>query len=415
MYFNQKFYSDFDISPKYGFLSDPNIFSDKLPLGFEEYEDICKNLNNNCTEFRNIVDKIVANKPQKFYNQLTENLTYLQKKQIYTLFTFIVQKYVKCDHDNIIDTIPYEIGIVWYNCAQSLKLPNVATYSALVLNNCVIKNDGKLEPYFNITGTNDEKHFYKIHIEIESMGSDLLYKMYNFHSRLLDECSEFDDLNDQMQRKEILLDVLSDVAKTIGKMTNILNNMYSNCKPDVFWNIVRKYLSGYTEKDFMPNGLKINNTDIEPFKFVGGSAAQSTLIQAIDIFLGIEHTSPHGKLFLIEQQKYMPEKHLNYLKHLTILFKISIKDIVSSLNDDEVTHFYNYTIDQLVKFRNSHYTIVHKYLVKHSQSKNPEGTGTLQVTELKNIINDTVNSKLRNYNDYIILVILCIFYFFMNF
>lgn len=74
--------------------------------------------------------------------------------------------------------------------------------------------------------------------------------------------------------------------------------MYENCDPYIFYWKVRPYLAGWQNEDRLPDGLIYEGVDGNdelgnPIhrKYIGGSAGQSALIQALDTVLQIEHHS----------------------------------------------------------------------------------------------------------------------------
>lgn len=346
---NQFLYNQFDIS-RFGFLTDPSTIPSTLPDGFEEFAEVVENIANpNGAYYRNLVDQLVKGKPQEFYKDLVKNLTFEQKKQIYSTFTFVVQKYVRCMGKNDTKTeIPYELGIVWYECSKEFGLPCVTSYGAVILYNCKLGTDNKIQSKFAISGTNDELHFYKVHMEIEACGIDVLKNIYFL---------------DKTNKREVML-VLNQVYEVIKKITRIMESMYKGCDAKVFWKNIRHYLGGFTEDNGMPDGLKVTGTNLV-FKFGGGSAAQSTLIQVIDIFLGISHGFGYGAEFLLEQRKYMPEKHRKFLEELETIYPEGfIKNFVIESNDDDLTKSFDNCVDSLALFRNVHFGIVHKYVIK---------------------------------------------------
>jgi indoleamine 2,3-dioxygenase len=202
-----------------------------------------------------------------------------------------------------------------------------------------------------------------------------------------------------------MIELLDDVTSAIKGIKTILLNMYVGCKPEVFWTNVRIYLSGYTKDNGLPNGLGVTGTNLK-FNFVGGSAAQSTLIQTFDIFLGVEHKSEHGRKFLLDQRTYMPQKHQNFLSDLASIYeKKTLKLIVTEYNDKVVLNHYNMAVDALMEFRSSHYKLVHNYVIKFI--KNPDfntnniyeekGSGGLPTEQLKEFIDDTDRTKLYSF------------------
>lgn len=61
------------------------------------------------------------------------------------------------------------------------------------------------------------------------------------------------------------------------------------CDPYVFYKKLRQILSGWNNNPVVPDGIIYEGVSDEPKKYNGGSAAQSSTIQAIDIALGIRH------------------------------------------------------------------------------------------------------------------------------
>lgn len=409
------FFEKYDISENYGFLSNPCEFVHSLPDGFEEFQDVYNNLDSlDGLKFRELVDGLAVGKPQSHYYELAIGLSTAQKKQVYTIFTFIAQKYVRCmgackppsrwnnvlnflgykntkQEQEQVQSIPYEIGIIWYVCAQEFNLPTVTSYSAVILNNCKLnENTGEIESVYQISGTSDELHFYKVHMAIEMAGAKILPQMF---------------YPEESTKRENIVTLLNDVSHTIKELTNILNTMYDGCDPEIFWKNVRIFLGGYTESNGLPNGLYVRGSEIGPFKFVGGSAAQSTLIQALDIFLDVEHYSEHGKKFLFDQRSYMPAKHVNYLNDLHDVYKTrKLRNIVEEYDDEDVTSAYNDALEKLRLFRLAHFQLVHKYVIKFVTKLDPKvdiatntngkaGTGGLPTEQLKEFIVDTNVSK----------------------
>jgi indoleamine 2,3-dioxygenase len=393
----------YDISPKYGFLSEP--YMSVLPIGFEIFENIINNINtSDHSNFRKLVRELKQHEyDQNYYKTLINTLTSKEKLNIYTIFTFIVQKYVKNHDTSIVEskTIPYEIGIVWYESAKEFNLPNVTTYSAVILNN--IKNINNTDiisserlfnkddidsiiPRFSLTNTNCEKYFYAIHIMIEANGKNIIRKMYF--------------INDHIKSLNSMWAFLIEMKDAIKNFTEIMRLLHKKCDPEVFWYIVRVYLSGYTESNGFIDGLQIEHTDIK-FKFDGGSAAQSTLIQAIDIVFNVQHDPKHGKEFLENQRKYMPIKHQNYLNSLKRIHnsdnKNLIQETVNKYNNIYITNAYNDVIKQLQVFRLTHYGIVHKYIIKFTANTHT-GLGGLPFDHLKKFITDTKNTQIKNTN-----------------
>ena len=77
-----------------------------------------------------------------------------------------------------------------------------------------------------------------------------------------------------------------DVRSMIKQVRDLTQLNFKLCNPEYFYNVIRKYLGGF-DLEFETLGH---------FKFDGGSAAQSSLIRALDLILGIEHSRDQAYL-----------------------------------------------------------------------------------------------------------------------
>lgn len=332
--------STYDIST-YGFLSETD---GKLPEDFSIYKNIISNINSNILLFKDSVEELSnKNYSLDFYKELVEKQTSYNKKKIFSLFTFICQKYLF--EEKTTDVLPSCIGIPWYYSSIDRDLPLVVTYDAIILNNWIFEDDSEINNIKilrNLSNTKDEEWFYRIHVMIEMCGAKVLplmiKKIFN-----LDE----------------LKDVLILLADVLERCNCILSLMYSKCDKKIFNNVFRKYLSGTNSFE---NGISIESLN-KKFSFVGGSAAQSTLIQSFDIFLGVTHEG-HEKYFLEKMRSYMPINHRKYLQKLIDNGGIKQHAILCHLSGrEDIKEIYDNCLLKLKKFRNTHINIVHKYIV----------------------------------------------------
>jgi indoleamine 2,3-dioxygenase len=352
------FYEKFDISPQFGFLADCTV---EIPSDFDMFAEIIANLENmDGVHFRKLVDALPAlNHPQEFYVNLANKQTRAVQRKVYSTFTFIAQKYVRClGKDHQLATIPFEIGLIWYHCAEKFKLPIVTTYTAVVLANWRLTDPTKPPSLENfdaihaISGKTDEAWFYRIHVSIEHVGAQVLQQMY--------------DIEETTQTVESTLAFLITLHRVLREIRDLIIQMRTGCDPDNYWNYVRIFLGGYTPKNGLPNGLNIKDTPIKDIMFDGGSAAQSSLIQSFDAFLQVEHPSDKSLNFLMLQRSYMPEAHVQYLEALGQ--HRSIRDIVVAYNDEELTSQYNTVMMAFGKFRAAHYGLVYEYVIQFTNA-----------------------------------------------
>lgn len=167
--------------------------------------------------------------------------------------------------------------------------------------------------------------------------------------------------------------------------------MYLHCRPFIFYHKVRPYLSGWKNdsEQQVDQGIWYG-LELESRKLAGGSAAQSSLIQVLDISLNIHHEGSHGE-YLREMRKYMPRKHRKFLEWLqeNVNLKVAIE------NDSELQPLLEDCISALNVFRRKHLTMVQTYVIKEAQrekldNKEIYGTGGSSPMEFLNqVIEDT--------------------------
>lgn len=175
--------------------------------------------------------------------------------------------------------------------------------------------------------------------------------------------------------------------------------MYLSCNPNVFYNILRKYLNGWGSKEcgliFENNENKENNQNNQKVKYHGGSAAQSSLIQLFDIIFGIKHKSKITS-YLQEMRDYMPAEHREFLTKIESDMEInSLNKYVIDSNDEDLTNIYNKCIEMMEIFRSKHMGLVHTYILKMAPEDNKvEGTGGTQlISFLKTSKKETTDTK----------------------
>jgi indoleamine 2,3-dioxygenase len=171
----------------------------------------------------------------------------------------------------------------------------------------------------------------------------------------------------------------------------------------VFYHVIRPWFNG---ADSGSNKWTFEGLDDEagtglrvPAELSGPSAAQSSLIHALDAFLGVDHTSPnpaHSPTtsipppspvtptptpaqeavgatahvppkapILSRMRAYMPRHHRNFLRHLGAAPR-PLRAAVACMGDAALTEAYNAAVDALRRFRDAHLCIVALYIVSPS-------------------------------------------------
>ena len=274
--------------------------------------------------------------------------------------------------------VPASIAIPWKLVAERLGRPPTLAHASLVLNNWkkLRYNDsiklGNLRTLIQFHGGLDESWFYLVTTEIEAIGAGLL----NQFSRIQQVAH-----SDDFQQIE---DSLKEVCDSLTKLNMTLNRMYENCDPYIFYNRIRPFLASFEKIEYQ--GCKQN-----PRSYFGGSAAQSSLLQAIDAMLGITHQEEKSRSYLVAMRNYMPTGHATYINDLEN--ERPLARAIERHNGCRQIH--TACVDALTKFRQSHLKIVANYVSSQMSNIGPGHTGTGgtdPIVFLKQIAKDTTPS-----------------------
>ena len=278
-----------------------------------------------------------------------------------------------------------------------LDLKPVISYASTVLFNWALIEPS--EPFSlrnircinTITGSPDEAWFYMVSIASEALGGQIISTIFDLQTQLHN--SDFNAAKDSFC---ILLVLVNELARTIDQM-------YINNYPNVFYKRTRKYLSGWSNDPTLPEGLHYGPNETGEF-YHGASAAQSPLIQLIDIALGIIHpvkqdADASGETrvglpgaYLAQMHDYMLKEHRECLHYLKAT--LSIKDMAHGAGLDAP---YNRCVEAVKEFRSAHIRMVSFYIVAQAAKEDHEiqGTGgSNPIPFLKTIRNHTEHSKI---------------------
>lgn len=142
----------------------------------------------------------------------------------------------------------------------------------------------------SFTGTKDEEWFMAISVAGEAQGIKLMSLMRDAMQAVTTDDTE------------LITALLYRFADGLNDLAILLKRMSEHLSPAVFYHQLRPFLAGSKNMGHagLPRGVYYDIGDrIERpenwLQLSGGSNAQSSLIQAIDIFLGIKHNTTDGK------------------------------------------------------------------------------------------------------------------------
>lgn len=347
------FYEKFDLSEN-GFLPSTPIICLDSNLEWEELTCLLPVLNKT-KSLCEYIDKL----PEFDIKQInTQN----KIKRAYVIFCLISNSYINnitlSDPFNII--LPKKISIPFFEISKMLGINPVITHAAVDLYNWQQKNIAtqldldNMKIVSSFTGTIDEEWFYLIMTAIENIGGKIINDFLN-DFLISDKDNIFTKEIISKSSIHTILCFLEKIACHLKTITGILKRIYEKCDPNIFYNTIRPFLTGSKNNILMPKGLIFENVNNDkPFMLYGGSAAESSLIQFIDIILGVIHADD----YFTEIRSYMPAKHKYFLEYVE---KLNFKKFL--LCDEQIINAHKKCLNCLSIFRKNHFSLVRDYIL----------------------------------------------------
>lgn len=216
------------------------------------------------------------------------------------------------------------------------------------------------------------------------------------------------------------------LSECLGVITLLVDRMYEECDPQLYYRFVRPFLAGWGSVKLpdsdLAHGVLFDTGDSNTScmaNFSGGSNAQSSLIQFIDACLGVDHHSQHKmKLrtrpapgpYLLEMRSYMPLLHRRLIQDIE---KASnLRDYVQIRPHDlDLVSSYDRCIVALTVLRDHHLKLASRYIILEARFEaarlnglgssgfihSTQGTGgTNTIPFLMQTRVDTVKTKVMN-------------------
>ncbi|KAM9670552.1 indoleamine 2,3-dioxygenase 1 [Dama dama] len=321
---------------------------------------------------------------------------------------YITMAYVWGQGDgDIRKVLPSNIAVPYCKLSEKLGLPPILLYADCVLANWKKKDPSgpmtyeNMDILFSFPGGDCGKGFFLVSLLVEIAAASAIKVIPIIFDAVKREDS------DTLQR------ALLDVSSSLHKALDVFSQIHKYVDPNLFFNVLRIYLSGWKGNPLLSEGLLYEGVWDTPKKFAGGSAAQSSIFQCFDVLLGIQHTvcgvpSDPAAEFLQEMRTYMPPAHQSFL--LSLKSRLSVRDFVLSKGNATLQETYDKCVQAMVSLRNYHLQIVTKYIIipasQQSQSKaesseedlkaESKGTGGTNLMDfLKSVRGKTVKSLLK--------------------
>ncbi|KAG6879785.1 hypothetical protein C0992_011583 [Termitomyces sp. T32_za158] len=366
----------YDVHPQSGFMP-PEGPMGRLPLPWEAWEifldvAIAARLQlgdkSGITETEKAASESwranVRRMPLLSITELQSSPTLLRRAHL--VLTYIMHFYIHSLPPDAPIIIPRTLALPVLRVSANLDMPPLLTYADTVLYNCMYRytstgapSIGDLRIKTMFSSLMDEEEFYLCSARIELRGGDVLKLM----RVTMDEVFA----GNQTAARRITGYMLS-MADTIKELKALLMDVRRECRPEVYYNEIRPWLRGEDSasnvREWVFEGIEEDISLKTPLELSGPSAGQSSLIHALDVFLGINHqSSSSGKRsFMARMQTYMPRNHRLFLDRLASSPR-TLRAFVMASRDDYLHQAYNLAVLALKEFRDAHMIIATLYIL----------------------------------------------------
>ncbi|MFB4275474.1 hypothetical protein ACBJ59_09270 [Nonomuraea sp. MTCD27] len=286
-----------------------------------------------------------------------------ERERAMLLLTFLANGYVR-GADQPAHTLPAPVAHPLHELARRLDRMPIVAHASAVLNNW--RRIDRTEPLstsnvdtqLTFLGGVDEKWFYLATVGVELAGAPGLPLLARVRQAVA---------GDEHDR---LTEALIGVREVLGRVVDALLDIERWCDPHVFYHRIRPFLTGWAAP-----GLRFEGVDREPLVLAGGSAAQSSLIQAFDAGLDVPHRDGLTAGFLTGMRAYMPGPHRRFLADLEA--GPSVRDHVERHRAarPRLSEAYNAAVAALARLRALHIGITGRYIQRFERGEQAKGTG----------------------------------------
>uniref|UniRef100_A0A2K6SNV7 Indoleamine 2,3-dioxygenase 2 n=2 Tax=Saimiri boliviensis boliviensis TaxID=39432 RepID=A0A2K6SNV7_SAIBB len=338
----------YHISEEYGFLLPDSL--KELPDHYRPWMEIANRLTQliDVHQLRVHVDKMPMLSCQFLKGHREQRLAHL-------VLSVLTMGYVWQEGEaQPAEVLPRNLALPLVEVSRNLGLPPILVHSDLVLTNWTRKDPdgfleiGNLETIISFPGGESLRGFILVTVLVEKAAVPGIKALVQAMNAIL------------QPSQEVLLQALKQLRLSIQDITKTLGKMHDYVDPDIFYAVIRIFLSGWKDNPAMPAGLMYEGVSKEPLKYSGGSAAQSTVLHAFDEFLGIRHSKESAD-FLYRMRDYMPPSHKAFIED--IHSAPSLRDYILSSGQENLLTAYNQCVQALAELRSYHITIVTKYII----------------------------------------------------
>ncbi|NWV09495.1 I23O2 dioxygenase, partial [Ptilonorhynchus violaceus] len=337
----------FQVSEEFGFLL-PNPLTE-LPAPYGPWMDIA----------RELPQLIMSHQLRSCVHQMPQlSIQHLRGHDelclAHLVLSFITTGYVWQEgEEGTVQVLPRNLAVPYWEVSQALGLPPILSHADFVLANWRRKDPNgpleieNLDTIITLPGGESLRGFILVTVLVEKAAVPGIKAIVGAFRAIL------------QRDEEALHRALGQLAGAIEAMGKALRRMHDYVDPEVFYTVIRIFLSGWKDNPAMPHGLIYEGVSQEPLAYSGGSAAQSTVLHAFDELLGIRHRQDSAA-FLHRMRDYMPPPHRAFVEE--IQRAPSLKQHVLRSGDARLRAAFNRCVSALTDLRCYHITVVTKYI-----------------------------------------------------
>ncbi|XP_075895145.1 indoleamine 2,3-dioxygenase 1 [Nelusetta ayraudi] len=255
--------------------------------------------------------------------------------------------------ENLVEKLPHNLAVPYWEISQRLGLPPILTHASAILANWKKKDPQgpfsfqNLEMLVRLPGGDSAQGFFMVTLLVELAA---VFALRNIPV-VINGVRRGDT--------EAVAGGLETISQSIQDMTEALKLMHVHVDPEVFYGIMRIFLSGWKDNPCMPKGLVYEGVQVEPMEYSGGSAAQSSLLHCFDELLGVKHEAK-SSAFLIRMRNYMLPAHKQLIEDISS--RPPLKTFVQQQDSQRLSQAFQDCVTKLVAFRSSHINIVSRFI-----------------------------------------------------
>ena len=308
---------------------------------------------------------------------LEDDLRLLQRA--HTVLAWLVQYYVHSiptDQPGPI-RIPKSLAIPLVRVSKILRMAPILTFADTVLWNARPRDPRRPLSIDNIhfentfSGTQDEMNFYKTSAAVELRGIEAIQIIHRYLN--------LDDPQDRINESGLRNDLVR-LKAVLEELTELMESVKEAVDPRVFYWQVRPWFNGSGSgggQRWVYEGI----ADSAVVDTSGPSAGQSTIMHAIDAFLGVDHRQlrcpipsvrkQHGdSAFMDRMRRYMPGSHRDFLDRIDDT-PVAIREVATERNG--LKEAYSDAMKALKRLRDIHIRVACLYVISMAKTQPPDG------------------------------------------